>query len=120
MNITEKYTIVFGDLNPAVYNRSYLENEWKKTAALLNMQTGVSISTIIKETTITCSEITGCMRESEYCLQAVCVRNLVLNPNKQLYYDTLRKLIIRMKHQLGEPYTAIMMEQVQFSFFQKQ
>lgn len=119
MRDTERYTIAFGGLPEDINHKYNIEKMWNTISHEVAVNTGIYIDAIVREETIVCSDTNQCNGIGILGILIYCVRNPVINPDEKLFHETISAIITRLKNELGDPYAAVMVDEIQFSFFIK-
>lgn len=113
MILTERYTIKFAFLENIRFNQEYVGINWNLAATRVYNDTGIFVNAIIDERLNICNNC----RDGETCVIVTVVRNPIEVDDSELFYNTLKAVLITVKENLNNPYTLLTREEVESTFF---
>ena len=118
MTVTERYIILLSCIEDQAFGDQEAEMFWRIAADEVYENTGVYISAMICEHKLVCGEMLGCKMD-EKCVQIVCVRNPSEFHSREVYFELLKRILLKVKKQMNNPKAAFTAEQIEFTYFNR-
>ncbi len=113
MTSTEKYEIFIAFLGREVPEIEFIEDIWNQAIQEEFQKSSIYINVAIDERQLACVDCS--QRERGYVITAI--RNPLQSPDQELYYSSLGNVLFKVRKTLGSPYTLVVIEEADVSFF---